>query len=124
MSAPESTAVVPPQSPAPPAAAAVTPEHISALHRRLDEIESWLGEKFKQVVALLEKAAPIVEKAAAAAAPVLGAAAAPVVDALEKIVGCCGHGAAAHTQNDGCTAEGCKCSFTAAGARSAGAPGV
>ncbi len=97
MSAPESTAVIPPTPPAPPALA-VTVEHISALHRHLDELKSWVAEKFKEVVSLVERAAPVVETAAAAVAPALGLAGAPVVAAVEKVaqvvegvVTCCGH---------------------------------
>ena len=93
MSAPESTVVLTP--PAPPAPASATVEQIGALHRRIDEIESWVAEKLHELLHLLEKAAPVVEKVAAAAAPVLGAAAAPVVAAVEKVaegvVTCCGH---------------------------------
>jgi hypothetical protein len=102
MTAPESTTVVPAPSPsaptAPPAASVVTVEHISSLHRHLDELKTWVGEKFKEIVALVEKAAPVVETAAAAVAPMLGAAGAPIVAAVEKVVRvaadvvtCCGH---------------------------------
>src|SRR5579864_3661815 len=124
MSAPEATAVIAPSPavqpapvtapPAPPAPAAVTVEHISALHRHLDELASWIGQRFKEVVALVEKAAPVVETAAAAVAPMLGAAGAPIVAAVDKVAGvvaCCAHAIEGHGPK-GCTAPGCSCSKT------------
>lgn len=89
MSAPESTAVITPPTPTPPAPAPATAEHDSALHQRLNEIESWLADKFHELLHLVEKAVP----AAAAVAS-------PVVAAVEKVAGvvcdlvafpCCGH---------------------------------
>lgn len=102
MSAPESTAVITPP---------VTVEHISALHRHLDEFKSWFSEKVHELAHLLERAAPVAEAAAAAVAPVLGVAAAPVVAVVEKVaelLGCCAHADAPHTAN-GCTVPGCTC---------------
>jgi hypothetical protein len=100
------------------ATAPATVGHISNLHKHLDEIEAWLGQRFKEVVALVEKAAPVVAEvgpAIAAAVPGVGS----VVAAVEKAAGiaahvaaCCVHASTApHTAN-GCTAKGCSCSAT------------
>ncbi len=100
---PEATNVVTP--PASPAPAPATAEHISALHRHLDELGSFLGEKFKQLAALVEKAAPAVEAAAVAVAPLVGAPVAGVVSVVEKVAGalaCCKHVDRQHDENGKC----------------------
>jgi hypothetical protein len=108
--------VTPLAPPAPPAAAApATVEHISALHRHLDEVVSWMGQKFKEVIALVEKAAPVAEAAAAALAPVIGTVGAAAAAAVQKVAGvveglaCCGHTQSQHFVNGLCAEPGCSC---------------
>jgi hypothetical protein len=84
MSAPESTAVIPP---APPAPAHATPEQISALHRRLDDLERWAGEKFHELLHLIEKAGPLLSAAGAPVAAVV----AKVAGVADDVFSCCGH---------------------------------
>jgi hypothetical protein len=98
-------------APASPLTAPATVGHISNLHKHLDEIESWLGQRFKEVVALVQKAAPVV----AEIGPVVAAAipgAGPVVAAIEKaasIAACCVHGIESHFINGNCAISGCAC---------------
>ena len=61
---------------------------------RIDEIESWVAEKLHELLHLLEKAAPVVEKVAAAAArlaQLLRLWVAAVEKVAEGVVTCCGH---------------------------------
>ena len=86
MSTTEATNVVPPP-PASPAAAPVTAQHISALHRHLDELGAFVKSEFDKVIAFVSKAAPVAEAAAAAVAPVVGGPVAGIVAAVEKVAG-------------------------------------
>jgi hypothetical protein len=126
---PAPVVVPPPAPPAPPPvvvaplptpfapAPVVTPEHISALHRHLDQIGHALKEGFEAVIAFVRKNAPTVEAGAAAlatAVPVVG----PIAGAIEKAAGtaaavaaCCAHADQPHGRN-GCKAPGCSCSAT------------
>jgi hypothetical protein len=104
--------ITPATSPLP--AAAVTPEHISALHRRLDEIGAAIEHGFKQVLAYVKKEAPVVEAGAAAVAAAIPGAAS-IAAAVEKVAGaaadivaCICDCNAAHTPK-GCSAPGCAC---------------
>jgi hypothetical protein len=107
MSAPEATAVITPPAPAPvapPAPPAVTVEHISALHRHLDELGHFVKAEFEKVIAFVSKAAPVAQVAAAAietAVPSLGAAAA-VVAKIAGELGCCAHLARQHNPDGTC----------------------
>jgi hypothetical protein len=104
-------------APPPPAPPAVTPEHISALHRHLDEIGHALKAGFEAVIAFVKKEAPSVEAGAAAlatAVPVVGPFAAIVEKAAgtaAAVAACCEHADQPHGRN-GCKAPGCSCDKT------------
>lgn len=113
-SAPTPVAVAPTLPPPPPPPAVITPEHISALHRHLDEIGHALKSGFEAVIAFVRREAPAVEAGAAAVAaavPVVG----PVAAIVERAAGtaaavaaCCEHADQPHGRN-GCKAPGCSC---------------
>jgi hypothetical protein len=105
------------QAPSAPPAPPVTAEHISAIHKRLDEIGHMLKVGFEALFRFVRKEAPAVEagaEAVATALPVVG----PVAKAIETVAGeaaavasatCCAHADQPHGRN-GCKAPGCSCS--------------
>jgi phage-related minor tail protein len=98
-------------APASPLSAPATVGHIRNLHVHLDDIKSWVAQKFSELAALVEKAAPVV----AEVGPVLAAAVpgvAPVVAVVEEaasVVACCVHGIESHFINGVCAVPGCSC---------------
>ncbi len=111
----ENTTTPPASSPAPAAAPVVTPEHISALHRHLDEIGHAMAVGFKAVIEFVRKQAPAVEAGAAAVAaavPVVGPVAgvvAQVAGEAAAIASCCAHDQSQHFANGKCAQPGCSC---------------
>lgn len=91
----------------------ITPEHISALHRHIEQVKDFLIGEFHKVVAFVQKEAPAVEAGAAAvAAAVPGLAS--VAAAVEKVAATAAGFACICTCNanhtpKGCTAPGCPC---------------
>jgi hypothetical protein len=120
----ENTGIVPPTAiasqagvvvPAPsPAALHFTPEHISALHRHLDQIGAAVKDGFEKVLAFVKKEAPVIAAGAAAVAtavPGTGAVAGvveKVVGVVESAVNCICSCSAYHGPK-GCSAPGCSC---------------
>jgi hypothetical protein len=111
--------IPPVATPPSPAHEPVTAEHISALHRRIDEIGHMIKTGFEALFRFVRKEAPAVEagaEAVATALPVVG----PVAKVIETVAGeaaavasatCCVHADQPHGRN-GCKAPGCSCSAT------------
>lgn len=81
----ENTTVIPPAT-TPPAPAAVTVEHISALHRHLDDIGHAVKVGFEALFRFVRKEAPAVEAGAPAVATAIPGVA-PVAAAVETAAG-------------------------------------
>ena len=100
-------------------APAVTPEHILALHKHLDEVKNFVVSELHKALEFIKTAAPVVETVGSAVVEAIPGAG-NVVAAVEKAAGaaaaiasCCVHATAPHGPN-GCTAAGCSCSSPAA----------
>jgi len=100
--------------PAPPAAPTVTPEHISAFHRHLDQVKDFVVAEFHKAVAFVRKEAPVIEAGAAAVASAIPGVG-PIAAAIGKAAGeaaavaaaCCGH--ETHFWSGACATPGCSC---------------
>jgi hypothetical protein len=95
-----------------PTTTTATDADINRLHLHLEEIKDWVGKRFSELVALVEKAGPVVKELGAVAAAIPGAA--PVVAAVEKAAGvaagvveCCVHGEVHRRANGDCAYPGC-----------------
>lgn len=111
----ENTVSVPPPA---PAAAPATVEHISALHKKIEELGHMMRVGFEALYQFLRREAPAVEAGAVAVStvvpgvgPVAKTVAAAAAEVVAVVDGCCEHAGQPHGPN-GCTAAGCSCPAT------------